>query len=221
MRYTRYEYKKHGKLKFLASVILVTTVSIGSGLYISRFLFSTKETSGNTVQMPQNKNESFQSQGVMALQCGYYSKKENADVCIPTISSYCQPFIVEENGNYRVIAGIYDDESGTKKLDELKNKGIDVAKVSIDIPTDTPEGKKILQIVEGFIQITNKLEENDVKSIKTEEFKSWADNIIGDGDNGKSEKLKNLKNYVDSLPEEITKSNSTNAVQSLYTLIKG
>ena len=221
MRYTRYEYKKHGKLKFMASVILVVTVSIGSGLYISSFLFSSKETSGNTVQTLQKENESLQSQGVMALQCGYYSQKENADVCISTISSYCQPFIVEENGNYRVIVGIYDDQSGMKKLEELKSKGIDVAKVSIDMATDTPEGKKFLQVVEGFIQITNKLEESDVKSIKTAEFKSWADNIINDGDDIQSEKLKNLKSYIDSLPDEISKSNSANAVQSLYTLIKG
>ena len=220
MRYTRYEYKKYGKLKFMASIILVVTVSIGSGLYISRFLFSTKETSGNTIQTSQKENESIQSQGVMALQCGYYSYKENADVCIPAISSYCQPFIVEENGNYRVIAGIYDDESGMKKLEELKSKGIDVAKVSIDMPADTPEAKKFLQVVEGFIQITNKLEESDVKSIKTSEFKSWANNIINDGGNTQSEKLKNLKSYVDSLPDEITKSNSANVVQILYTLIK-
>lgn len=204
----------------MASVILVVTVSIGSGLYISSFLFSAKETSGNNVQTSQNENESLQSQGVMALQCGYYSKKENADVCIPIISSYCQPFIVEENGSYRVIAGIYDDQSGMKKLEELKSKGIDVAKVSIDMPTDTPEGKKFLQVVEGFIQITNKLEESDVKSIKTAEFKSWADNIINDGNDIQSEKLKNLKSYIDSLPDEISKSNSANSVQILYALIK-
>ena len=174
MRYTRYEYKKQGKIKFVMSVVLVATVSIGSGLYISKFLFSTKETS-NMTQVTQKQNETVQSQGIMALQCGYYSKKENADISIPTISSYCQPFVVEENGNYRVIAGLYDDELGMKKLDELKGKGIDVAKVSIEIPTNTLEGKKIFQIVEGFLQITSKFEESDVKSVKTADFKTWVD----------------------------------------------
>ena len=74
MRYTRYEYKKQGKIKFVMSVVLVATVSIGSGLYISKFLFSTKETS-NMTQVTQKQNETVQSQGIMALQCGYYSKK--------------------------------------------------------------------------------------------------------------------------------------------------
>ncbi len=219
MRYTRYEYKKQGKIKFVMSVVLVATVSIGSGLYISKFLFSTKETS-NMTQVTQKQNETVQSQGIMALQCGYYSKKENADISIPTISSYCQPFVVEENGNYRVIAGLYDVELGMKKLDELKGKGIDVAKVSIQIPTDTLEGKKIFQIVEGFLQITSKFEESDVKSVKTADFKTWVDGIINDGNSIQSEKLKNIQSYVQSLPDEISKSNSADSVQSLYTLIK-
>ena len=219
MRYTRYEYKKQGKIKFVMSVVLVATVSIGSGLYISKFLFSTKETS-NMTQVTQKQNETVQSQGIMALQCGYYSKKENADISIQTISSYCQPFVVEENGNYRVIAGLYDDELGMKKLDELKGKGIDVAKVSIQIPTDTLEGKKIFQIVEGFLQITSKFEESDVKSVKTADFKTWVDGIINDGNSIQSEKLKNIQSYVQSLPDEISKSNSADSVQSLYTLIK-
>lgn len=219
MRYTRYEYKKQGKIKFVMSVVLVATVSIGSGLYISKFLFSTKETS-NMTQVTQKQNETVQSQGIMALQCGYYSKKENADISIPTISSYCQPFVVEENGNYRVIAGLYDDELGMKKLDELKGKGIDVAKVSIQIPTDTLEGKKIFQIVEGFLQITSKFEESDVKSVKTDDFKTWVDGIINDGNSIQSEKLKDIQSYVQSLPDEISKSNSADSVQSLYTLIK-
>lgn len=219
MRYTRYEYKKQGKVKFVMSVVLVVTVSIGSGLYISKFLFSTKETS-NMTQVTQKQNETVQSQGIMALQCGYYSKKENADISIPTISSYCQPFVVEENGNYRVIAGLYDDELGMKKLDELKGKGIDVAKVSIQIPTDTLEGKKIFQIVEGFLQITSKFEESDVKSVKTADFKTWVDGIINDGNSIQSEKLKDIQSYVQSLPDEISKSNSADSVQSLYTLIK-
>ncbi|ALP89339.1 MULTISPECIES: hypothetical protein [Clostridium] len=219
MRYTRYEYKKQGKVKFVMSVVLVATVSIGSGLYISKFLFSTKETS-NMTQVTQKQNETVQSQGIMALQCGYYSKKENADISIPTISSYCQPFVVEENGNYRVIAGLYDDELGMKKLDELKGKGIDVAKVSIQIPTDTLEGKKIFQIVEGFLQITSKFEESDVKSVKTADFKTWVDGIINDGNSIQSEKLKDIQSYVQSLPDEISKSNSADSVQSLYTLIK-
>lgn len=224
MRYTRYEYKKYGKLKFIVKVIIVVVVSIGSGLYISRLIFDGKSSSNNSENTSQSvvqkDDESIQNQGIMVLQCGYYSKKENADVCIPTISSYCHPFIVEDNGKYRVIAGIYDEECGNKKIDELKSKGIDVVKVNMDIPKDTIEDKKVFQIVEGFLEITGKLEESDVKSIKTAEFKNWADSIINDGNNTHSEKLNNIQSYVNSLPDEITKSNTGNNIEVLYTLLK-
>ena len=224
VRYTRYEYKKYGKVKFIVKVVLVVVVSIGSGLYISRFIFSGKNIPDSSVSTSQNvlqsDSETVQDEEIMALQCGYYSKKENADICIPTISSYCHPFIVEEDGKYRVIAGIYDKESGNKKIDELKSKGIDVAKIKIDMKQDTIEDKKVFQIVEGFLAITDKLEESDVKSIKTAEFKNWADGIINDGKSNNSERLNNIQSYVNSLPDEITKSNTSNSTEVLYTLIK-
>ena len=224
MRYTRYEYKKYGKVKFIVKVVLVVVVSIGSGLYISRFIFSGKNIPDSSVSTSQNvlqnDSETVQDEEIMALQCGYYSKKENADICIPTISSYCHPLIVEEDGKYRVIAGIYDKESGNKKIDELKSKGIDVAKIKIDMKQDTIEDKKVFQIVEGFLAITDKLEESDVKSIKTAEFKNWADSIINDGKSNNSERLNNIQSYVNSLPDEITKSNTSNSTEVLYTLIK-
>ena len=74
--------------------------------------------------------------------------------------------------------------------------------------------------MEGFLQITSKFEESDVKSVKTADFKTWVDGIINDGNSIQSEKLKNIQSYVQSLPDEISKSNSADSVQSLYTLIK-
>ena len=222
MRYTRYEYRKHGKMKFIISVVMVVTVSIGSGLYISSLVFKNEETISNNNYSIKTGEENgvAQFKEIVALQCGYYSKKENADMSISAISSYCQPFIVEEDGNYRVIAGLYDDESGTEKIEELKRIGIDVAKVTIKVPVDTDEDKKIIQITEGFLQITKKLAESDVKSIKTLEFKEWAGNIIGSGQDSKTAKLNQIEKIINDLKDEVTKSNSTESVQNLYMLIK-
>ena len=57
--------------------------------------------------------------------------------------------------------------------------------------------------------------------MKTADFKTWVDGIINDGNSIQSEKLKDIQSYVQSLPDEISKSNSADSVQSLYTLIKG
>lgn len=223
MRYTRYEYKKSNKIKFLLSVTVIAIISISSGLYVSNYIFDGKEiqnvNSNNSKYLDEgSSNEKFPN--IIALQCGYYSKEENAKELLNSLSKYCQPFIIEDGGKYRVLAGIYNEEEGLKKIQEFKSNNIDVAKVSLNIPANTIENKKIIEIISGFLTITNKLQESDVKSIKTSEFKSWADKIINDGNNTNSAKVDNLGNYVKSLPDEIDKTNSNLSMEELYKLIK-
>ena len=118
------------------------------------------------------------------------------------------PFVVEEDGKYRVLAGIYKKEDGLKKLEELKANNIDVAKINLNISSDNEENKEIIEIIDGFLTIVSKLQESEVKSIKTAEFKEWADKIINDGSSVKSKKTDDLSSYVKNLPDEINKANS-------------
>ena len=211
MRYTRYEYKKSGKIKFLCSIAVIAGISIGCGLYISNFIFNGKQIQNNNINNSRNSTEgNYQGevQKFIALQCGYYSKEENAKELLTSISKYCQPFIVEEDGKYRVLAGIYKEEDGLKKMEELKSNNIDVAKINFNISSDNEENKEIIEIIDGFLTITSKLQEASVKSIKTAEFKEWADKIINDGSSVKSKKIDDLSSYVKNLPDEINKANS-------------
>ena len=223
MRYTRYEYKKSGKIKFLCSIAVIASISIGCGLYISTFIFNGKQIQDNNINNSRNSTEgNYQGevQKIIALQCGYYSKEENAKELVTTISKYCQPFIVEEDGKYRVLAGIYKEEEGLKKLEELKANNIDVAKINFNISSNNEENKQIIEIIDGFLTIVSKLQESEVKSIKTAEFKEWADTVINDGNSIKSKKTDDLSSYVKNLPDEINKANSNTNIQELYKLIK-
>jgi hypothetical protein len=223
MRYTRYEYKKSSKLKFLCSVAIIAGISIGGGLYISNFIFSGREIQGsNAKNSGYSTGENYEDnvKNVIALQCGYYSKEENAKEALTSISKYCQPFIIEEDGKYRVLAGIYTEEDGLKKMEEFKSNNVDVAKISLDFSSDSVENKKSIEIIDGFLTIINKLQDNQVKSIKTAEFKAWTDKVINDGGNGESTKIGKLGEYVKSLPDEMDKTNSNTNVQELYKLIK-
>lgn len=223
MRYTRYEYKKSGKLKFLCSVAIIAGISIGGGLYISNVIFDGKDIQSinkNDLKQSNIKDESDKIQNVIALQCGYYSKEENAKDSLNSISKYCQPFIMEDDGKYRVIAGIYTEEDAAKKIEEFKAGSIDVAKINLNLSSDNIDSKKIIEIINGFLTITNKLQDNQVKSIKTDEFKAWSDKIINDGNQVKTEKLKQLDDYVNSLPEEIDKTTNDTNMQQIYKLIK-
>lgn len=42
MRYTRYEYKKSGRMKFLCSVVVIVGISIVGGVLISNVVFDGK-----------------------------------------------------------------------------------------------------------------------------------------------------------------------------------
>lgn len=219
MRYTRYEYKKSSKIKFLFSVVVIVAISIGGGLCVSNFIFN-----GNEIQNVDNNNSGYLNEdklpNIIVLQCGYYSKEENAKESLSSLSKYCEPFIIEEDGKYRVLAGIYSEDEGLKKMQEFKSNNVDVSKISLNLPTNNLENKKLIEIVNGFLTIVNKLQDNEVKSIKTTEFKTWTDKIIDDGNNATSNRIKDLRNYVENLPDEIDKTNSNTNMQELYKLIK-
>lgn len=222
MRYTRYEYKRSSKIKFLCSIALIAGISIGGGLYLSNAIFNGKEIQSNSSSSGYSTDVNYESniQNIVVLQCGYYSKEENAKELVNSISKYCQPFIVEEDGKFRVLAGIYKEDDGLKKIEEFKTNNIDVAKVSLNISNDNLENKKMLEIIDGFLTVRNKLQDNGVKSIKTAEFKEWADKILNDDSSNKSQKLNDIGIYIKSLPDEIDKTNSDTNIQQLYKLIK-
>ena len=223
MRYTRYEYKKSNQIKFLLTVTIIIGLSISGGLYASNFIFDGKniqDNSSNNSSYSTEKNYDGKVQKFIAIQCGYYSKEENAKETLASISKYCQPFIVEDDGKYRVLAGIYKEEDGLKQMEVFKANNIEISKLNLNISSNNSENKEIIEIIDGFLSILNKLQESDVKSIKTAEFRGWADKIINDGIETKSKKINDLSNYVSNLPDEINKANSNAKTQELYKLIK-
>ncbi|NME83800.1 SPOR domain-containing protein [Clostridium sp. SM-530-WT-3G] len=221
MRYTRYEYKKSGNIRFLITVLVVAILSIGGGLYISSVLFGNKEDTQSTGVIDSSKELSakVQANSIVVLQCGFYSKRENADALVSSIKQYCYPFITEDNGNYRVIAGIFNEEDAIKKIQQFKDNGIEVSKTTLTLKADNNEDQKIIEICDGFLRIMSKFEEKDVNSIKTDDFKKWCISILGsEGEYG--EKLKSIVDYVQSMPEEINKSNNSEEEYKFYNIIK-
>lgn len=222
MRYTRYEYKKSGSLKFLLKVVIVVILSVGGGFYISSVLFGNKDgvPKSENVNSVEKSTMNNQSSNIVVLQCGFYANKENADTLISSIQQYCYPFIAEENGNYRVIAGIFNEEEATKKIQEFQEKGIDVSKTTITLKSDSSDEQKILEICDGFLKIMSEFENADVSSVKTEEFKNWCNSISGN-EQKYGEKLKIVMNYINNLPDAIDRSNNSNESYKFYQIIKG
>lgn len=224
MRYTRYEYKRYSKLKFLCSVVIIGGISIGGGLYASRLIFDkNKATSieGNVSENNINDKVAESNMNIVSLQCGYYSKKENADKTISELAAYCTPFIVESEGKFRVIAGIYEESNANEKFNKLVSNGIDVAKIKLTINGENDADKKCIEVMDGVFTILNKLDEDDVKSIKTADFKKWIQNIINKDDLNKSKKLNLINECINNFPEEINKNNKGEISANIYKAING
>lgn len=221
MRYTRYEYKKCGKIKFLFGVVIIAGISILGGLCISKFIFGWGNISSSINNLhSKEENLIIANENLIALQCGYFSKQENAQTALNSVKSDFQPFLIEEDSKYRVIAGIYEEEEAIKKIDELKSKGIEVSKIDLTISGNSVENKKFIEVIDGLFQIINKLEDSEVQSIKTSDYKIWVDKIINTESSSNLGKLDSLRKYVSDLPEEIDKTNNSINLQKLYRLIK-
>lgn len=226
MRYTRYNYKKNGIIKVLCTTVGIIVVTVLGGLYISSAIFKGNVVQSNT-EIEETKKENTEEDttvskdniDIIVLQCGYFSKKENAENSLASLSSYCQPFIVEEGDKYRVIAGIYEEETGVEKLNQFKEQGIDVAKVKLNLDNGSDEDKIIKEVSSGFLEITKKLDDSSIKSINTSEFKEWSKNIISSV-NSSDEKINKISEYIDSLPDELQKDNVSKCEQDLYSIIQ-
>lgn len=149
------------------------------------------------------------------IQCGLYSKKEGAETILKKIPDNFNKFISEEDGKFRVIAGIYDDETSKKKIEELSKNDVESVRIRSSFNTGD-NGAEIYSIIKGFIDILNKLEEEDVKSIKTNDFKEWTKNLSIKDEN---EEIKDIKKYISELPEELDKKGAEKSLDYIYKIL--
>ena len=209
MRYTRYDYKKKGGGGFFLWILLIIILAVAIGITIFKMFFSDGEIS-NPLKVP-NKNQ--QEEGVntdadsnifKVIQCGLFSKEENANSALTTLPSSMTGFVIQEEGKFKVMAGIYIDEESAKKTEELTKASINNFTIKCSIPKDSSEKKIEAQIIEGYLQIINKFEESDVKSVKTVDFKKWTEETAANI-KSPSEEVQNLVKVIKELPDEYTK----------------
>lgn len=220
MKYTRYEYKKHGRIKFMFILILIIVLSITVGTYFSKFIFNNENAINTFNDEETNKNELLYDQELIALQFGYYSNKENADSAIKIIPSKYNSYIVKENDHFRVVIGLYSKDEGENQMKRLVSEGINVVKIKFSIPKENVEQNKVAEIISAFLKINNALEGENVKSVKTADYKNWCLNVINNEDLSEKSFLKEFIEYINNLPDEIDKSNISEYLKYFYEKLK-
>ena len=172
----------------------------------------------NKSQQEESINTAENSSIFKIIQCGLFSKEENANSTLTTLPSSMTGFVIQEDGKFKVMAGIYKDEESAKKTEELTKASINNFTIKCCIPKDSSEKKIEAQIIEGYLQIINKFEESDVKSVKTVDFKKWTEETVANI-KSPSEEVQNLVKVIKELPDEYTQKDVKTSKDFLYKLL--
>ena len=210
MRYTRYNYKKNKNNNNLIMFILklVGTV-VGAGLcgialaYVA-FSVLTKNNAfpaaniGNKTSIEANNNEVVNSEEG---------------------SNEYSAFIYKDQDKFRVLSGVYESNKVDQIVSELKNSNIECAKIKFSFNNNDKVEYQISSICDGYIRLLDTAFSDDVKSINTEDFKGWTNELENISEGEKVDILNNLKEHISNLTAEINKENVPAEMEYIYTVL--
>lgn len=246
MGYTRYNYrprkKQKGNLFTIGIVVVICAIVIG--MLMAKYLFkgnipygedngqktveeqnnNTNGSGGNNSEgtvKDNNSSSNSASKNFVIIQCGYYGKEENAKKVLQDIPSSFNKLIIKDGDKYRIIAGIYNEESANNMSEELAKKNIDNVKIKCGYETSKDEEAKSYEIINGFMKILNELENEQVKSVNTTEFKKWTKELgqNSNKENVDNDELKSIKEYIEKLPEELEREGAKKALEFIYGIL--
>ena len=229
MRYTKYNHKrKKESSRFLISLVLTTALALTLGGIAAKIILKIMPTKINIETEPiettnsevvDNSVQNFTK--IYYIQCGYFSKEENANEILGKLSSDFNGFIIkDEEEKYRVIAGVAKEEEAKELTDKLNERFIENAKIGITLDGNDKVEGQILVIIDGILNITKSIENEEIKNINTNDFKDWKNKLENIEEGDKLEILEDLKNHVQEMPEEINDENSIKEIEYIYTVLK-
>lgn len=232
MKYTKYQYKKKNNgIKLLTSLVMTTLSAISIGLLAAWLLLkvipnidSLKQLN-NKPQVEVNKNnegtsEKEEIENFSLIQCGYFSKEENAKQILNKIDSEFTSFIVKDtDGKYRVLAGITKEENSSMIMGKLKEKGIENIKVNLSLNKNDNIQNQISAITVGYLEILDTAGKEEVKEVNTSDFKKWTNDLENISEGNGLDVLKEYKEHIEGLPESINKSNIVSELEYIYSIL--
>lgn len=227
MRYTRYNCKRKNNLSpFLIRGIIAILICAVAGIGVAKFIFGgidiknifSKESKPATTEpiKDQSTKDGFR---IVFVQCGVFSKKENVDSLMTKIQNNYNAFLIEENGEFRVSAGIYTKDKADSVISELSSSNIETSKMEFVISQEETAQEQIALIMDGYLSITDTLRGKDVKAIDTKDFKEWM-RSLGEIESGKNiEELESIKKVINNLPEKITRDQAKDSQIEIYKIL--
>lgn len=224
MRYTKYQYKKKSNgINFLTSLVMMILGAGAIGIIVGTIIYNTvlggKEINPVSQDQSSINNAVGEKEVFASVQCGVFSKEENAKKVLDNLGKDYNSFIVKEEDKFRVLAGVFTEVDGDKILAEVKAKGMDAAKVKFTLDESDKVQGQVSAIADGYFKIITTLEDKEVKFVSTNDFKAWTKELpeIVEGD--KIEIINEFKKHIEELPDEIKRENLTDELKYIYTVL--
>ncbi|MDD5793596.1 hypothetical protein ACTNDG_08530 [Clostridium sp. HCP1S3_B4] len=217
MRYTRYNINKKGKENFFLWIIFILLLAtiLGIGIYKIFIGNNTKEKLSEELNISNEENYEL-----FIIQCGVYQNKDNADLLIKDLSNDFNPFIVEEDGKFKVIAGIYEKNIISQIEQILNSRNVNNFTIKCNLTSSNNNDKIKKNLISGYMQIINKLvQDENVKAIDTTKYKEWASSSILNDYNGNNNDINRLKEMINNMPKEYTKNDIYKDSLVIYNVI--
>lgn len=249
MRYTKYNYKKKKNndiwksiLSFVVMSVFVIIVGVLLANVIIYFLpandanenlidanekqqisentkINSEEVDNNTDDNSTITSGNNVVSSFVIVQCGYFSSNENANVILSKISSEYSAFIFNDSDKFKVLAGIYNSDEADSVVNKLTSNGIESAKVTINLNVNDEVQSQVSAICDGYLKLLNTSLNSDVKSVSTDDFKTWVSNLDSVESGDKIEVLNNLKQHINESASEIKKEDVSQEMQFIYTTL--
>lgn len=246
MKYTRYDLnnkkKKNERKNLLLAILGVCIGAVVIGTVVAPMVFkdkgaqtSAKPSTDNNVNQQvksaddsinkgesgkmSTTNEASDSENFVMVQCGFYSKKENADNIKSKIQDKVVAVNLTENDKFRVIAYIGSEAEAQRISDDLTKAEISNTKVRFTISKSDLANNEIIEIINGYLKILEKLKDKEVKGVKTQEFKEWTNSLKEDTTSANFQLFKELKEGINNLPDEVNKNNVEECYQVVYKVL--
>lgn len=229
MKYTRFDLKKknNNSAYFVCCVVGILLSAFVLGTIISKVI--SKGTWPNTIVNLKSANTKNLDQPqiskkvvkYIAVQGGMYANKDNAEVEKKLLSSYGTPFEIIDGNNTRVFIGIYDETNVENIVKVLNANNVPNSKMTFELNTKDVCDAEISEIINGNLQIVNKLSDKDVKGIQTDELKKWCSQLKDVDKSSKNISTFNeLREYINSMPKEMQKDKIEENYKTIYAILK-
>ena len=101
----------------------------------------------------------------------------------------------------------------------MKSSGVDTAKIKLTLNKGDEIQNQIIEITNGYLEILNTANEEEVKEVNTTDFKTWIKDLKEITEGNKYDVLQEYKKHMEDLPELINKSNIVSEFEYIYSIL--